>query len=101
MIWKKYEELKATVISQLESHLLPGLFYHSAGHTLDVISAAERIGKAENISDKEMLLLKVTVIAQRFGYITLILRACCSVISSSVREGEGNPTELLCRRPFY
>ena len=65
----KFEALKVTIISELRSHLLPGLFYHSAEHTLDVLDSAERIGKAEKITDKELLLLKAAALLHDSGYL--------------------------------
>ena len=58
MTAKKFEELKHNIIAELRSHLLPGLYYHSVEHTLDVMEAAENIGVAEKITEQELLLLK-------------------------------------------
>lgn len=66
---QKFEALKENIITQLKSHLLPGLFYHSHEHTLDVLNASERIGQAEKISDAEMLLLKTAALLHDSGYL--------------------------------
>ena len=64
-----FNELKENIISQLKSHLLPVLYYHSAGHTLDVVASAEQIGKAEKITEKEMSLLKTAALFHDTGYL--------------------------------
>ena len=66
---QKFEALKDNIITQLKSHLLPGLYYHSPEHTLDVLNAAERIGQAEKITDAEMLLLKTAALLHDSGYL--------------------------------
>ena len=45
------------IIQKLRNELSPQLFYHSVDHVLDVYTAAEQIGAAENISAEEMKLL--------------------------------------------
>lgn len=66
---KKFEELKEKIISELRIHLLPGLLYHSADHTLDVIASAERIAATESISESELLLLKTAALLHDSGYL--------------------------------
>ncbi len=66
---EKFDILKENIISQLRVNLLPGLFYHSPEHTLDVINAAENIGVAEKINDKDMMLLKTAALFHDSGYL--------------------------------
>ena len=66
---EKFDALKENIISQLKSHLLPGLYYHSHEHTLDVLSAAEQIGKSERISENDMFLLKTAALLHDSGYL--------------------------------
>lgn len=66
---EKFEALKENIISQLRSYLLPGLFYHSADHTLDVLDAAEKLGIAEKISAKEIMQLKIAALFHDSGYL--------------------------------
>jgi len=48
---------------------LSGKFqYHNLDHVLDVLTAAEQLGKLENINDSEMELLKVAVMYHDSGY---------------------------------
>ncbi len=69
MTAKKFEELKQNIIAELRSHLLPGLYYHSVDHTLDVMEAAERIGAAEKITEQELVLLKTAALLHDSGYL--------------------------------
>ncbi len=66
---EKFESLKEYVVSQLNAHLLPGLYYHSTAHTLDVLKAIETIADAEKVSQSEMLLLKVAALFHDSGYL--------------------------------
>ena len=69
MTSEKFDILKENIISQLRVNLLPGLFYHSAEHTMDVLNAAENIGVAEKISDKDMMLLRTAALFHDSGYL--------------------------------
>lgn len=53
----QFEEAGRYIISLLSRELPENLCYHNVGHTLDVYSAAERIARAEGVTDKDMKLL--------------------------------------------
>lgn len=53
----QFEEAGRYVISLLTNKLPANLYYHNLGHTLEVYNAAERLGKAEGVTGKEMKLL--------------------------------------------
>jgi uncharacterized protein len=48
------------ILDQLQTSLSPKLTYHCVAHTLDVVEQAERIARAEGITDPESLALLQT-----------------------------------------
>lgn len=65
---KKFEEIEEHVVGKLKRELPKDLYYHGYHHTLDVLRSAKMIGKAENLSDDEMYLLKVAVLYHDIGF---------------------------------
>ena len=65
---KAYKELEDHILGKLRKELPKDLYYHGLHHTLDILKSAEMIGKEENISDAEMLLLKVAVLYHDAGF---------------------------------
>lgn len=53
----------------LEKNIPDHLIYHSHLHTKDVIEKVELIGKAENVSEKELELIKVAALFHDMGYL--------------------------------
>jgi predicted metal-dependent HD superfamily phosphohydrolase len=64
----RYERLKNFIIEKLESEIPKTYYYHSVGHVLDVLSAAEMIGQKEKISNADMELLKAAVLFHDSGF---------------------------------
>jgi predicted metal-dependent HD superfamily phosphohydrolase len=64
----RYHKIESYMLDLLRKELPADLFYHSFDHVTDVLQAAERIGKAEKISDAEMELLKVAVVFHDSGF---------------------------------
>lgn len=56
-------------MKRMHDELNPVLYYHNVPHVLDVLSAAESIGKAENISNADMELLKVAALYHDSGFV--------------------------------
>ena len=69
MTLKKFDDLKQNIISELKSNLLPALYYHSAEHTLDVLTAAEKIATSEKVNAKDLMLLKIAALLHDSGYL--------------------------------
>jgi uncharacterized protein len=65
----RYEHTKKFILDKLKTGLPETLYYHGLHHVLDVLGAAERIGKEEKISDDDMELLRVAVLFHDSGYI--------------------------------
>jgi len=62
-------EMQEFVITMLKQNLPTSYFYHNHQHTLDVMANAERIGKQEGISKKELQLLRAAALWHDTGYI--------------------------------
>ncbi len=65
----KYEDLNEYVLDKLEKELPDYLQYHNLKHTIDATISIELIASGENISDKELLLLKTAALLHDIGLI--------------------------------
>jgi uncharacterized protein len=63
-----YPELERQMIHFLQTKLPANMFYHHPGHTVDVINAAERIARAENVSEEDILLIKSAAALHDCGF---------------------------------
>lgn len=66
---KKFEAIYDEVISTLENELPSYLTYHSVDHTKYVLERASYIAEKENISKKDLFLLKVAALYHDIGFI--------------------------------
>jgi uncharacterized protein len=64
-----YEGAITHILDRLENELEEHLYYHGGHHTLDVLEAAERIGKHELLSDSELNLLLVAAAYHDSGFL--------------------------------
>ena len=64
-----YSKAKNYVFKKLKTELSPDLHYHCIDHTKDVIKAAERLGKMEKVSKRELTLLKTAALFHDIGFI--------------------------------
>jgi len=64
-----YLELEEEIITLLRKKLPPELTYHEPEHTLDVISAAERLAKMEGLDPNDLLLVKTAALFHDTGYL--------------------------------
>lgn len=66
----KVADVKEFVVSTLASGLSPTLYYHGLHHTLDVVDAADRLARAEGITDAESLdLLQTAALFHDIGFL--------------------------------
>jgi predicted metal-dependent HD superfamily phosphohydrolase len=65
---KNFKEVEQHIVGILKRDLPNNLHYHGLHHTIDVLRAAELIGKQEKLSEHEMLLLKVAVLYHDAGF---------------------------------
>ncbi len=64
-------EAESFILDKLCSELSETLYYHSVDHTLDVMEAAERIARAEDIADAESLaLIRTAALYHDAGFLT-------------------------------
>jgi uncharacterized protein len=67
------EAVRRYCLGRLERELPEHYYYHSAAHTRDeVVPAAEELGRAEGVSDEDMLLLVTAAYFHDIGYIERI-----------------------------
>ena len=66
---KNFEVLKTEVVARMKKELPSGLYYHGAQHTLDVISAAEFIGKKEGLSTTDLSVVLYAALFHDTGFL--------------------------------
>jgi uncharacterized protein len=67
---ENYKLIKSHILSILRNGLSKELTYHTVNHTRDVLEQAERIAKAENITNEEdLFLLKVACLYHDSGFL--------------------------------
>jgi uncharacterized protein len=64
-----YTKAEAFVVSLLDQELSSTLLYHNTEHTLDVLDAAMKIAEAEQVSEKDIRLLRIAVLFHDAGFI--------------------------------
>jgi class 3 adenylate cyclase len=62
-------DLEEFIINKLENELPPYMHFHNAKHTKDIYTLAELIGRAEDISQEELLLVRTAALFFDIGYI--------------------------------
>ncbi|MFC6269836.1 HD domain-containing protein [Frigoriflavimonas asaccharolytica] len=65
----RYKELQSVIIDLLKEKLPEHLSYHSVAHITDVIESVDRIAKAENCTEEELILLKTAALFHDTGFI--------------------------------
>ncbi len=63
-----YSKAKSYVFKKLKTELSPDLHYHCIDHTKDVIQSATQLGKMENVTKKELTLLKTAALFHDIGF---------------------------------
>jgi class 3 adenylate cyclase/ligand-binding sensor domain-containing protein/predicted metal-dependent HD superfamily phosphohydrolase len=66
---RNYEKVKDVIVNKLKQELPNDLYYHGPHHTLDVIDAAERIGKSEGLNEEEIMLIKLAALFHDSGFL--------------------------------
>lgn len=65
----RFNDLEEVILEKLDKGLPEDLYYHNLKHTIDVVTQVELIGKSENITDEELLLLKTAALFHDMGHI--------------------------------
>lgn len=64
----KLQDLEELVFNRLENELPENLYFHNLKHTMSICSTVELLGRAENLTDEEMLILRTAAIFLDTGY---------------------------------
>ena len=65
----QYEEVFVFLMNKLETGLPAYMTYHNAHHTKSVITAAEYLAKAENVTGDDLILLKTAALFHDSGFL--------------------------------
>jgi len=65
----RFRELEDVVYYKLENALNEDIKYHDLKHTIDVVNQVEVIGRGENITDEEMIVLKTAALLHDLGFV--------------------------------
>jgi len=65
----QYQEVYNFLMNKLEKDLPSYLVYHNAQHTKNVIAAAEHLASVENVSGKDLILLKTAALFHDAGFL--------------------------------
>ncbi|MEI6766685.1 MAG: HD domain-containing protein [Bacteroidota bacterium] len=65
----KFDSVKQFILDLLEKEIPASYHYHSVSHTLDVLAAAERIARAENMGENQIIYLKTAAVLHDSGMI--------------------------------
>lgn len=93
----QFEEAGKYAISLLTNNLPANLCYHNVGHTMDVYNAAERLGKAEGITGKELKLLLTAAWFHDSGQIKGGVNheaASCAIAREALPQFDYTPDEI-------
>ena len=98
---KKYVEIREKVIDVLRDKLPSYLSYHSIKHTLYVEERCIYIASKENISKKELFLLKVAALYHDYGFIVSHIeheQRSCDYARKELKEYNINKhdIEIIC-----
>ncbi len=64
----KFEEAEKFIHNKLKCEIPHSLFYHSYGHTMDVLNAANQLAEMESIIGDDLLLLRIAVLLHDSGF---------------------------------
>ncbi|MDA3866411.1 MAG: HD domain-containing protein [Salinivirgaceae bacterium] len=65
----RFDDLEEEILDLLEKRLPTNMHYHNLKHTIDVVTQVELIGRKEDVTDNEMLLLKTAALFHDVGFI--------------------------------
>src|SRR5450631_779506 len=65
----RFEEARNHLLNKLQNEVPTNLNYHNIQHTRDVLSACEELAATEDISDRDLILLKTAAIYHDAGFL--------------------------------
>jgi len=66
----KLQDVEEYVFNKLENELPENLYFHNIKHAMNVSSTVELIGRAENLNDEEMLIIRTAAVFLNSGFLT-------------------------------
>lgn len=64
-----FKAAKEFILNKLKKELKPDLYYHCYNHTTDVYEASKKLAKMEQITEKELILLKTAALFHDSGFL--------------------------------
>lgn len=65
----RLNDFEEEIVEKLETELPENLYFHNVKHTMNVATQAELIGRAEGISEEDMLLVRTAALLHDTGFI--------------------------------
>lgn len=65
----RFHDLEELIMERLKNELSPRMCYHNAEHTTDVILQVEILGRGEDVTEEELLLLKTAALMHDAGFL--------------------------------
>ncbi|TAJ15297.1 guanylate cyclase [Marinilabiliaceae bacterium JC017] len=65
----RFSDLEEFILARMEKELSENLCYHDVNHTVDVVTRVELLGRAENISSEDLLIIKTAALFHDAGFI--------------------------------
>lgn len=98
---KSYESICEKVLRALSNGLAADLYYHCVEHTMDVEAQAERIARAENITEEDLFLLKIACLYHDSGFLSTYAaheEASCVIAKKELAEAglTNSEIETIC-----
>ncbi len=93
----RYIIAKDFIVKKLKEGLTGKFQYHNIDHVMDVLEAADRLGKMENVSDEEMEILRAAVMYHDSGYTTALKDhelLSCDIVNAHLPEFGYNKDEI-------
>jgi uncharacterized protein len=87
MTSNRYNKAKEFITEKLKTGLNGRFQYHNLDHVMDVLEAANRLGKSENIDETEMELLRAAVMYHDSGYTTALKdheKLSCEIVDAEL-----------------
>ena len=65
----RFGDLEEFILDRLRTELPSELYYHNVNHTIDVVTRVEILGRAEKLTDEELLLVKTAALLHDTGFL--------------------------------
>jgi predicted metal-dependent HD superfamily phosphohydrolase len=65
----RLQDIQKDILEKLEKNLPKNLYYHNLKHTVNVFYQTEMIGRAEGVTEEQLLLLKTAALLHDIGFL--------------------------------